>query len=312
MAIRPFTGNEFLESLRGPREIWIYGERVQDVTTHPAFRNPARMLARLYDALHDPAQQAALTCPTDTGSGGFTHKFFRAPTQRRRPGRGARRDRRLGAPDLWLDGPLARLQGRLPRHPRRQRRLLRALPGQRPALVSRRPGARAVHEPRARPPAGRPPPPAGRGRRRLRARGEGDRRRPDRQRREGGGHRLGAHALQLHRARRRLPLKTKEFAPIFIVAMDTPGVKLICRPSYAHGGRGDGQPLRLPALVAAWTRTTPSWSSTGRWSRGRTSSSTRTWTRPTPSSRTPASSRAPCSRAARAWRSSSTSSPACS
>src|SRR5437773_7664670 len=77
---RPFTGEEFLDSLRGGREIWIYGERVPDVTAHPAFRNPARMLARLYDALHDPAMQPVLTCPTDTGSGGFTHKFFRAPT----------------------------------------------------------------------------------------------------------------------------------------------------------------------------------------------------------------------------------------
>src|SRR5258705_1794435 len=76
---RPFTGKEFLESLRDGREVWIYGERVDDVTTHPAFRNPARMLARLYDALHDPASQASLTCPTDTGSGGYTHRYFRAP-----------------------------------------------------------------------------------------------------------------------------------------------------------------------------------------------------------------------------------------
>src|ERR671936_301667 len=77
---RPFTGSEYLESLRDGREVWIYGERVQDVTAHPAFRNPARMIARLYDALHDPATQSVLTCATDTGSGGYTHKYFRAPT----------------------------------------------------------------------------------------------------------------------------------------------------------------------------------------------------------------------------------------
>jgi aromatic ring hydroxylase len=76
---RPFTGKEFLESLRDGREICIYGERVEDVTAHPAFRNPARMLARLYDALHEPAAQPVLTCPTDTGSGGYTHRYFRAP-----------------------------------------------------------------------------------------------------------------------------------------------------------------------------------------------------------------------------------------
>ena len=73
-AQRPFTGAEFLESLRGRREIWLYGEQVKDVTAHPAFRNPARMLARLYDALHDPVSQPVLTCATDTGSGGFTHR----------------------------------------------------------------------------------------------------------------------------------------------------------------------------------------------------------------------------------------------
>src|SRR5947207_3125295 len=62
---RPFTGAEFLESLRAGREVWIYGERVEDVTTHPAFRNPARMLARLYDALHEPATRAVLTCASE-------------------------------------------------------------------------------------------------------------------------------------------------------------------------------------------------------------------------------------------------------
>jgi 4-hydroxyphenylacetate 3-monooxygenase len=75
--VRPFTGEQYLESLRDGREVWIYGERVKDVTTHPAFRNAARMIARLYDALHDPQQQPALTIATDTGNGGFTHRFFR-------------------------------------------------------------------------------------------------------------------------------------------------------------------------------------------------------------------------------------------
>ena len=50
---RPQNGAEYLESLRDGREIYIYGDRVDDVTTHPAFRNTARMAARLFDALHD-------------------------------------------------------------------------------------------------------------------------------------------------------------------------------------------------------------------------------------------------------------------
>ena len=79
---RPFTGQEYLSSLRDGREVYIYGERVADVTTHPAFRNAARSIARLYDALHDDESKAILTSPTDTGSGGFTHKFFRAARSR--------------------------------------------------------------------------------------------------------------------------------------------------------------------------------------------------------------------------------------
>ena len=51
---------------------------MKDVTTHPAFRNTVRMLARLYDALHDE-RKSTLCTETDTGSGGYTHKFFKAP-----------------------------------------------------------------------------------------------------------------------------------------------------------------------------------------------------------------------------------------
>ncbi len=79
---RPFTGAEFLESLRDGREVYIYGERVKDVTTHPAFRNAAASIALLYDALHDKQTKDVLTAPTDTGSGGYTHKFFKAARSR--------------------------------------------------------------------------------------------------------------------------------------------------------------------------------------------------------------------------------------
>ncbi|MFI9203868.1 4-hydroxyphenylacetate 3-hydroxylase family protein [Streptomyces sp. NPDC053048] len=77
-ATRPLTGDEYVESLRDDREVYLYGERVKDVTTHAAFRNPVRMTARLYDSLHDPDKRELLTAPTDTG-GGFTHRFFTAP-----------------------------------------------------------------------------------------------------------------------------------------------------------------------------------------------------------------------------------------
>lgn len=76
---RPMTGAEYLESIRDDREIYLYGDRVKDVAAHPAFYNPARMTARLYDSLHDPDKRADITVPTDTGSDGFTHSFFTTP-----------------------------------------------------------------------------------------------------------------------------------------------------------------------------------------------------------------------------------------
>jgi 4-hydroxyphenylacetate 3-hydroxylase N terminal len=39
----PLTGNASLESLNDGREVWIYGEKVKDVTKHPAFRNSCRI-----------------------------------------------------------------------------------------------------------------------------------------------------------------------------------------------------------------------------------------------------------------------------
>lgn len=74
---RPLTGDEYLASLRDDREVYINGERVDDITTHPAFRNSARSIANLYDALHDPKHKDTLCWDTDTGNGGYTHKFFR-------------------------------------------------------------------------------------------------------------------------------------------------------------------------------------------------------------------------------------------
>ncbi|MBQ0988657.1 Pyoverdin chromophore biosynthetic protein pvcC [Micromonospora sp. PSH03] len=76
---RPYTGAEYIESLRDDREIYLYGDRVKDVTTHPAFANAVRMTARLYDSLHDPATAPVLTAPVDSGGTGFTHRFFTTP-----------------------------------------------------------------------------------------------------------------------------------------------------------------------------------------------------------------------------------------
>ena len=68
------TGREYLESLMDGREIYIYGERVINVVEHRAFRNSAYSLSKLYDALHDSSSQDTMTV---VGSDGYrTHRYF--------------------------------------------------------------------------------------------------------------------------------------------------------------------------------------------------------------------------------------------
>lgn len=70
-----FTGDTYLESLRDGRNVYLNGEKVADVTKHPAFRNCALSVARMYDALHDPATRDIMTGLDDDGV--RTHKFFK-------------------------------------------------------------------------------------------------------------------------------------------------------------------------------------------------------------------------------------------
>ena len=49
------TGDEYRESIRDGRGVWIDGERVEDVPSHPAFRPIVDARARIYDLAHEPA-----------------------------------------------------------------------------------------------------------------------------------------------------------------------------------------------------------------------------------------------------------------
>ena len=46
------TGAQFLTGLRGPRDVWVDGERVKDVVDHPALTGAAHALAEVYDLQH--------------------------------------------------------------------------------------------------------------------------------------------------------------------------------------------------------------------------------------------------------------------
>src|SRR5438093_2347219 len=61
------TGKQYLAGLREQeREVWLAGERVQDVTTHPGLKNGARAVAALYDIQHDPKLRDEMTYVSPT------------------------------------------------------------------------------------------------------------------------------------------------------------------------------------------------------------------------------------------------------
>ena len=55
------TGDEYRASIRDGREVYIDGERVDDVTTHPAFKPIVDVRARIYDMAHEPGSQGVLS-----------------------------------------------------------------------------------------------------------------------------------------------------------------------------------------------------------------------------------------------------------
>jgi len=55
------SGAEFIESVRDGREVWLDGERVKDITTHPMFKPLVDIRARAYDMAHEPATRDVMS-----------------------------------------------------------------------------------------------------------------------------------------------------------------------------------------------------------------------------------------------------------
>ena len=55
------TGKQYLDSLRDGRRVWLAGEPVDDVTTHPALAGCARSVAEVYDLQHRAEHRDLLT-----------------------------------------------------------------------------------------------------------------------------------------------------------------------------------------------------------------------------------------------------------
>ena len=60
------TAAEYLDSIRDGRQVWINGEKVDDVPTHPMFKPLVDVRARIYDMQHDVATRQVMTYEEDS------------------------------------------------------------------------------------------------------------------------------------------------------------------------------------------------------------------------------------------------------
>lgn len=58
------SGKQYIEGLRDNRRVFIDGEYVSDVATHPAFRGAVESIARVYDLANDPENADVMTFPS--------------------------------------------------------------------------------------------------------------------------------------------------------------------------------------------------------------------------------------------------------
>jgi 4-hydroxyphenylacetate 3-monooxygenase oxygenase component len=78
MALR--NGTQFIDGLRQhPREVWVAGRRVDDVTTDPVFRRPVRAIADLYDLQMRPEHREVMTYASENGPAGTSFMIPRTP-----------------------------------------------------------------------------------------------------------------------------------------------------------------------------------------------------------------------------------------
>jgi len=69
------TGKEYIERLKkANNNVYIHGERVDDVTEHPAFKNVIQSMVRLYDLQYEKPDKMLYTSPTTGDKVGMTFK----------------------------------------------------------------------------------------------------------------------------------------------------------------------------------------------------------------------------------------------
>jgi aromatic ring hydroxylase len=62
------TGDQYKQSIRDSREVWMSGQRVKDVTEHPGFVGAVDTVARMFDLQHQPEYQQIVTTTDASGN----------------------------------------------------------------------------------------------------------------------------------------------------------------------------------------------------------------------------------------------------
>ena len=99
------NGTAFLESLRDGRVIYYQGERVEDVTTHPAFKDMAAKIAETYDKQHDLEYQDTMSFIDEDGIR-CSYSYIAPDTMEKL-------ESRKGNTEIWVKDAMGML-GRLP------------------------------------------------------------------------------------------------------------------------------------------------------------------------------------------------------
>ena len=102
------TGKDYLESIRDGRRVYVGSELVEDVTTHPAFRNAAHSFAMIYDRKRAPENHDVMTFEED---GETFSSYFLLPRTREDLQHRFETHRRIAA---WTHGLLGRSPDNFP------------------------------------------------------------------------------------------------------------------------------------------------------------------------------------------------------
>jgi 4-hydroxyphenylacetate 3-monooxygenase len=102
------TGKDYLESIRDGRRVYLGGERIDDVTTHPAFRNAAHSFAMIYDRKRAPENRDVMTFEED---GDIYSSYFLLPKTREDLQKRFETHRRIAS---WTHGLMGRAPDNFP------------------------------------------------------------------------------------------------------------------------------------------------------------------------------------------------------